>query len=283
MMHEDKKYNLKPFTKWVGGKRQLLPTLLTVLPENFGKYYEPFVGGGALFFELEPSEAVINDSNNELILTYEVIKKDVESLIKELKKHAENNSKEYYLELRAVDRDSRIRQMTDVERAARILYMLRVNFNGLYRVNSKNQFNVPYGKYKNPRILDVENLKNISTYLNNENIEIVNGDFEVAVENAKEGDLVYFDPPYVPLSQTENFTNYTANGFEYSDQVRLRNLFRKLTERGVYVISSNSASNLVYELYNSVAKRIIEVGANRMINSNAKKRGKVTELIITNF
>lgn len=195
MMHEDKKYNLKPFTKWVGGKRQLLPTLLTVLPENFGKYYEPFVGGGALFFELEPSEAVINDSNNELILTYEVIKKDVESLIKELKKHAENNGKEYYLELRAVDRDSRIRQMTDVERAARILYMLRVDFNGLYRVNSKNQFNVPYGKYKNPRILDVENLKNISTYLNNENIEILNGDFEVAVENAKEGDLVYFDPP----------------------------------------------------------------------------------------
>lgn len=144
---------LKPFTKWVGGKRQLLPELLELLPSSFGGYYEPFIGGGALFFELAPEKAVINDNNKELVLAYQVIKDDVESLIDELKKHKEHNSKEYYLDLRSADRDGRIENMSDVERAGRILYMLRVNFNGLYRVNSKNQFNVPYGKYKNPKFL----------------------------------------------------------------------------------------------------------------------------------
>lgn len=274
---------LKPFTKWVGGKRQLLPELLELLPSSFGGYYEPFIGGGALFFELAPEKAVINDNNKELVLAYQVIKDDVESLIDELKKHRDNNSKEYYLDLRSADRDGRIYQMTDVERAGRILYMLRVNFNGLYRVNSKNQFNVPYGKYKNPKIVDEDNLRNISEYLNDNDIAILNGDFETATQNAKQGDLVYFDPPYVPLSPTESFTGYTADGFGYEEQVRLRDLFVDLTKRGVYVIVSNSSAELVYELYKPFAKTIFEVGATRMINSNAKKRGKVNELLIANF
>ncbi|HEM2766079.1 TPA: DNA adenine methylase [Streptococcus suis] len=275
--------DLKPFTKWVGGKRQLLPELIELLPSSFGGYYEPFVGGGALFFELAPKQAVINDNNKELVLAYQVIKTDVELLIDELKKHRDNNSKEYYLDLRSADRDGRIYQMTDVERAGRILYMLRVNFNGLYRVNSKNQFNVPYGKYKNPKIVDEDNLRNISEYLNDNDIAILNGDFETATQNAKQGDLVYFDPPYVPLSPTESFTGYTADGFGYEEQVRLRDLFVDLTKRGVYVIVSNSSAELVYELYKPFAKTIFEVGATRMINSNAKKRGKVNELLIANF
>ena len=275
--------DLKPFTKWVGGKRQLLPELIELLPSSFGGYYEPFIGGGALFFELAPKQAVINDNNKELVLAYQVIKTDVELLIDELKKHRDNNSKEYYLDLRSADRDGRIYQMTDVERAGRILYMLRVNFNGLYRVNSKNQFNVPYGRYKNPKIVDEDNLRNISEYLNDNDIAILNGDFETATQNAKQGDLVYFDPPYVPLSPTESFTGYTADGFGYDEQVRLRDLFVELTERGVYVILSNSSADLVYDLYKPFAKTIFEVGATRMINSNAKKRGKVNELLIANF
>ena len=275
--------DLKPFTKWVGGKRQLLPELIELLPSSFGGYYEPFIGGGALFFELAPKHAVINDNNKELVLAYQVIKTDVELLIDELKMHRDNNSKEYYLDLRSADRDGRIYQMTDVERAGRILYMLRVNFNGLYRVNSKNQFNVPYGKYKNPKIVDEDNLRNISEYLNDNDIAILNGDFETATQNAKQGDLVYFDPPYVPLSPTESFTGYTADGFGYEEQVRLRDLFVDLTKRGVYVIVSNSSAELVYELYKPFAKTIFEVGATRMINSNAQKRGKVNELLIANF
>lgn len=275
--------SLKPFTKWVGGKRQLLPDLMELIPTDFNYYFEPFVGGGALFFELQPKHAVINDNNKELILAYKIIKDDVEALISELEKHKKNNSKDYYLDLRSVDRDGRIDLMNDVERAARILYMLRVNFNGLYRVNSNNQFNVPYGKYKNPKILDKDNLREISKYLNNNNISILNGDFEDAIKDAKKGDLVYFDPPYVPLSPTENFTGYTADGFGYTEQVRLRDVFVELDKRGVYVIISNSSADLVYELYKPVAKKIIEVGATRMINSNAKKRGKVNELLIANF
>ena len=256
----ENKTTLKPFTKWVGGKRQLLPNLLSLIPSKFNNYFEPFVGGGALFFELAPKKAVINDNNGELVLAYQVIKTDVELLIDELEKHKENNSKEYYLELRAADRDGRIEKMSDVERAA-------VNFNGLYRVNSKNQFNVPYGKYKNPRILDEDNLRNINKYLNENDIAILNSDFEEATKTAKKGDLVYFDPPYVPLSVTEAFTSYTADGFGYDEQVRLRDLFIELTEREVYVILSNSSAELVYELYEPYAKTILEVGATRMITN----------------
>lgn len=182
-----------------------------------------------------------------------------------------------------MDRDGRIDALTDVERAARLLYMLRVCFNGLYRVNSKNQFNVPYGSYKNPKIVDEDNLREVSTYLNKHNVTITNLDFEEASKNIKKGDLVYLDPPYVPLSKTESFTNYTADGFSYDDQVRLRDLFVELTNRGAYVIISNSSADLVYELYQPHAKQIIEVDATRMVNSKASNRGAVKEVLITNF
>ena len=275
--------NLKPFTKWVGGKRQLLPELVKCLPPDFGHYYEPFIGGGALFFELKRNHCTINDYNSDLVATYETIRDDVDGLIELLKQHELNNSKDYYLDIRSVDRDGRIENMTKTERAARLIYMLRVNFNGLYRVNSKNQFNVPYGKYKNPKIVDENNLRNISDYLNQNNVKILNGDFTDAVRFSEKGDLIYFDPPYVSLSNTEKFTSYTSTGFSYEDQVRLRDLFVELTQKGVYVILSNSSAKLVYELYEDVATKIIEVDATRMINSKADKRGKIKELIITNF
>lgn len=275
--------NLKPFTKWVGGKRQLLPELVKLMPQTYNRYYEPFIGGGALLFELKRNHCTINDYNSDLVMTYETIRDDVDTLIELLKLHELNNSKDYYLDIRNADRDGRIENMTRTERAARLLYMLRVNFNGLYRVNSKNQFNVPYGKYKNPKIVDEDNLRNISDYLKQNDIQILNGDFAEAVKTANKGDLVYFDPPYVPLSDTEAFTSYTSNGFSYDDQVRLRDLFVELTRRGVHVMVSNSSAKLVYDLYKDVAEKIIEVDATRMINSKADKRGKIKEVIITNF
>lgn len=272
---------IQPFTKWTGGKRQLLPVIKSLMPDNYNSYFEPFIGGGALFFDLSPDKAVINDFNNELMNCYQQIKKHPQKLIELLTKHQENNSKEYYLELRAVDRDNRINKMTDVERAARIIYMLRVDFNGLYRVNSKNQFNVPYGRYKNPKIVDSDLILSISQYLNNNNITILTGDFEKAVEDAGAGDFVYFDPPYIPLSETSAFTSYTHEGFSYEDQVRLRDVFRKLDKKGAYVMLSNSSSPLVEELYKGF--NVHKVEATRTNGAKALSRGKISEFIVTNY
>ena len=276
-----KYYNLQPFTKWTGGKRQLLGELRSYMPETYGRYFEPFVGGGALFFDLAPEKAVINDFNEELINAYRQIKNNPAELINLLIKHKENNSKEYYLELRSVDRDGRISRMTEVERAARILYMLRVDFNGLYRVNSKNQFNVPYGRYKNPKIVDVDLLYQISEYLNENDIEILQTDFAEAVKDAQTGDFVYFDPPYIPLNETSSFTSYTHEGFSYEEQVRLRDTFKELTERGVYAMLSNSSSPLVEELYKDF--NIYFVEAQRTNGAKSSSRGKISEIIVTNY
>ena len=271
---------LQPFTKWTGGKRKLLPIIKSLMPDNYTNYFEPFVGGGALFFELAPQQALINDFNTELINCYQQIKEHPDQLITLLQHHKEKNTKDYYLDLRSVDRDGRIEQMTGVEKAARIMYMLRVDFNGLYRVNAKNQFNVPYGRYKNPKIVDSELIYAISNYLNKNSIQIVSGDFEKAVETAKQGDFVYFDPPYIPISETSAFTSYTHEGFSYDDQVRLRDTFKKLSERGVHVMLSNSSSSLVYELYKDFTIHSIEV--TRANGAKASSRGKVLEVIITN-
>jgi len=276
-----KYYNLQPFTKWTGGKRQLLGELRSYMPETFGRYFEPFVGGGALFFDLAPEKAVINDFNEELINAYRQIKNNPAELINLLIKHKENNSKDYYLELRSADRDGRISRMTGVERAARILYMLRVDFNGLYRVNSKNQFNVPYGRYKNPKIVDVDLLYQISEYLNENDVEILQTDFAEAVKDAQTDDFVYFDPPYIPLNETSSFTSYTHEGFSYEEQVRLRNTFKELTERGVYAMLSNSSSPLVEELYKDF--NIYFVEAQRTNGAKSSSRGKISEIIVTNY
>ena len=276
-----KYYNLQPFTNRTGGKRQLLEELRSYMPETYGRYFGPFVGGGALFFDLAPEQAVINDFNEELINAYRQIKNNPAELINLLIKHKENNSKDYYLALRSADRDGRISRMTGVERAARILYMLRVDFNGLYRVNSKNQFNVPYGRYKNPKIVDVDLLYQISEYLNENDVEILQTDFAEAVKDAETGDFVYFDPPYIPLNETSSFTSYTHEGFSYEEQVRLRDTFKELTERGVYAMLSNSSSPLVEELYKDF--NIYFVEAQRTNGAKSSSRGKISEIIVTNY
>lgn len=272
---------MKPFTKWTGGKRKLLPILTELLPDDFNRYYEPFIGGGALLFKLLPHDAVINDFNEELINSYLQIRDNPNELIDLLAEHRDKNSKDYYLNIRSADRDGRIESMTDVERAARILYMLRVDFNGLYRVNSKNQFNVPYGRYKNPKILDKDLIYEVSGYLNANNIQILQGDFANAVADAIDGDLVYFDPPYIPLSETSSFTSYTHEGFSYEDQVRLRNTVRDLTRRGVNVILSNSSSPLVEDLYQEFNLHYVD--ASRTNGAKPTSRGKIKEIIVTNY
>lgn len=272
---------MKPFTKWTGGKRKLLPILTELIPDDFNRYYEPFIGGGALLFKLLPRDAIINDFNEELINSYVQIRDNPNELIDLLAEHKDKNSKDYYLYIRSADRDGRIEDMTDVERAARILYMLRVDFNGLYRVNSKNQFNVPYGRYKNPKILDEDLIYEVSGYLNANNIQILQGDFANAVADAVDGDLVYFDPPYIPLSETSSFTSYTHEGFSYEDQVRLRNTVRDLTRRGVKVILSNSSSPLVEDLYQEFNLHYVD--ASRTNGAKPTSRGKIKEIIVTNY
>lgn len=278
---EIKKVTLQPFTKWTGGKRQLLPVIRELMPKTYNRYFEPFVGGGALFFDLAPKDAVINDFNAELINCYQQIKDNPQELIEILKVHQEYNSKEYYLNLRSADRDERIDMMSEVQRAARILYMLRVNFNGLYRVNSKNQFNVPYGRYKNPKIVDEELISAISVYINNNQLEIKVGDFEKAIVDVRTGDFVYFDPPYIPLSETSAFTSYTHEGFSFADQVRLRDAFKRLSDTGAYVMLSNSSSALVEELYKDFNIHYVE--ATRTNGAKSSSRGKISEIIVTNY
>ncbi|WP_376738151.1 DNA adenine methylase, partial [Streptococcus pneumoniae] len=271
-------------SRWLGDvyhRQQLLPVIRELMPKTYNRYFEPFVGGGALFFDLAPKDAVINDFNAELINCYQQIKDNPQELIEILKVHQEYNSKEYYLDLRSADRDERIDMMYEVQRAARILYMLRVNFNGLYRVNSKNQFNVPYGRYKNPKIVDEELISAISVYLNNNQLEIKVGDFEKAIVDVRTGDFVYFDPPYIPLSETSAFTSYTHEGFSFADQVRLRDAFKRLSDTGAYVMLSNSSSALVEELYKDFNIHYVE--ATRTNGAKSSSRGKISEIIVTNY
>lgn len=272
---------LRPFTKWIGGKRQLLDVLKENLPTNYNKYYEPFIGGGALFFEVMPPNAIINDLNQDLMFSYKAIKDDLEKLISYLQIHEKNDSKEYYLSQRNLDRDKNFKEYDYIKKAARIIYLLRVNFNGIYRVNSKNQFNVPYGDGKNKKILDAELLSNISLYLNQNNIKILNTDFENIFENVEKGDFVYFDPPYIPLNKTSAFTSYTKDKFDMETQIRLKELMDKLTKKGVYVMLSNSYTETTKELYKDYKQ--IEIYAKRVVNSDSNKRGKIKELIIKNY
>lgn len=272
---------IKPFTKWTGGKRQLLPVLKENIPDNFGTYFEPFIGGGALFFNELPEKAVINDANTQLIQAYEQIRDNVEELLGYLEVHQIKNTKEYYYDLRVMDRDGRLEKLSKVEQAARLIYMLRVDFNGLYRVNSKNQFNVPYGRYSNPKIADNSLLHEISEYLNTNDITISNSDFEISIEKCETGDFVYFDPPYVPLNDTRSFTSYTQDGFTLEDQTRLRDNFKRLTDRGVKCLLSNSNTDVVKELYKDFNVQIID--STHIIAAKSASRNKISEVLIKNF
>ena len=266
-----------PIVKWVGGKRQLMFELLKNMPENYNRYFEPFIGGGALFFELQPDNAYISDMNEELINLYKVVRDNVDELIADLQKH--DISKEYFMEIRNIDRTEEYKSWSDVKKASRFIYLNRTCFNGMYRVNSKGEFNVPFGNYKNPRILDENNLINCSNLL--KRTEIKHADFSEILKRVKKGDFVYFDPPYVPLSETSSFTSYTKDGFDLDMQFKLRDVCDELDSMGVKFLLSNSDTKLVNELYENY--NIKKVFASRQINANADGRGKITEVLVRNY
>ena len=266
-----------PLVKWVGGKRQLMFELLKNMPKSYNRYFEPFIGGGALFFELQPENAYISDMNDELINLYSVVRDNVYELISDLNKH--EVSKGYFLEIRNLDRTTEYKNLSNVQRASRFIYLNRTCFNGLYRVNSQGQFNVPFGNYKNPRIVDENNLLNCSELL--KNTEIKCADFSEILTKVKKGDFVYFDPPYVPLNETSSFTSYTKDGFDMDMQFKLREVCDELDSMGVMFMLSNSDTKFVNELYSNY--EIKKVFVSRVVNANAEGRGKITEVLVRNY
>lgn len=265
----------QPVIKWAGGKRQLLRSYRGFFPERFGTYHEPFLGGGAVFFHLSPPAAFLSDCNEELINMYRVIQTRVDLLIEDLSKHF--NDSDYYYALREMD----VKGLSDVQRASRLIYLNKTCYNGLYRVNRKGKFNVPFGRYRRPRIMDAEGLMAASRAL--QGAVLLKADFEVVLDNAREGDLVYFDPPYHPLSRTASFTDFTDRSFGPRDQERLARVFDILAQRGCLVMLSNSDTPLIRELYGRYGAGVIPLTANRSINSKADKRGPVGELLICSW
>lgn len=263
----------RPFLKWAGGKSKLIQQYSKFFPQEFNTYYEPFLGGGAVFFHLQPNNAVLTDINTELINVYCCVRDRVESLIETLNEHQEKHNKDYYYLIRSEKYE------TEIKRAARIIYLNKTCFNGLYRENSQGKFNVPMGKYKNPPICQPDLLRSVSAALQSKEIKVRS--FEKVLNDAKKGDFVYFDPPYHPISATSNFTAYSRDSFSEKDQIRLRDVFAELANLGVKVMLSNSDCELIWELYNNF--NIHQVLAARSINSNASKRGKITELLVTSY
>lgn len=272
---------VKPFIKWAGGKRQLIPELRKHIPKKFNTYYEPFIGGGAFLFELQPKRAVISDRNEDLIFTYLSVRDNIDELIELLKIYAtKNNSVDYY-EIRAMDRDTdAFSKLKPVERAARLIYLNKTCYNGLYRVNSQGLFNTPFGNYKNPAICDEYVLRAVNDYFTCNDVKICHTDFELTVKNAEKGDFVYFDPPYHSPNNT-NFTGYQQGGFDESEQERLAATYRRLTDSGVYCSLSNSSTPFIHGLFKDYNIHIVK--ANRAINSNGNDRGAVDEVIVTNW
>lgn len=273
----DIKVSASPIIKWAGGKRQLLSELKSRLPLQYNRYFEPFIGGGALFFNLAPENAYISDINAELINLYKVVRDNVSELVLDLSSH--ENTQEYFTTIRALDREHDYALTSAVKRASRFMYLNKTCFNGLYRVNGKGFFNVPFGRYSNPKVLDENVLYAASEVL--QNAEIVNASFNNILTKVQSSDFVYFDPPYIPLSQTSSFTSYTKEDFGMDKQIELRSLCDKLTEKGVKFMLSNSdtdASNKLYHGYN-----IEKVYASRFINANSSGRGKISEIVIRNY
>lgn len=273
----------RPFIKWAGGKQQLLSQFEQYFPRKFGRYIEPFLGGGAVYFHLWnanriSASAALWDNNGELINAYRIVRDRVEELVEHLRDHQLHHSEQYYYKVRKQDRIASL-QFEPVERAARTLYLNKTCFNGLYRVNSKGQFNVPIGRYDNPRILDEDRLRIASKALHNAQFEV--RDFRAVVEVARPGDFLYFDPPYHPLSDTSNFTSYTAGSFGMADQRDLADVFAALDAKGCYCMLSNSHTPFVLELYDSFRVELVQ--ATRSINSDASSRGRISEVLILNY
>ena len=269
----------RPFLKWAGGKGRLLPELIARLPERSAAYHEPHIGSGALFFELASrgvlGQAYLSDVNQSLIDTYLAVRDDVEGVISILKKHQKKHDQDYYYLVRAIDPS----RLSPAGRAARTIYLNKTCYNGLYRENKKGQFNVPFGRYKNPTICDAANLRNVSRAL--QGVDIACRGFASVLDYAQPGDFVYFDPPYHPVSATSSFTAYDSHGFGEDDQRCLRDVFAELAGRGVHVMLSNSDTPLIRKLYADF--QIDRVFASRSINSKSNRRGKIAELIIRNY
>lgn len=270
----------EPFLKWAGGKGQLLRQYEAFFPDKFNNYLEPFVGGGAVFFHLYSTGRLNNgkriiliDSNDELVNCYRVIKENVERLIGFLNNSKFKNIEKIYYKIRKQEPADK------VERAARTIYLNKTCFNGLYRVNSRGKFNVPFGKYKNPMICNADNLRAVSIAL--KNVEILCDDFTACLEFAKRGDFVYFDPPYQPLNKTSSFTSYTKEPFNGDNQKRLAELYYKLDKRGCKIMLSNSDTRFIAKLYSGF--KIKKVLAKRAINCKASGRGEINELVILNY
>lgn len=264
-----------PILKWAGGKNALIAQFTPHFPPagSFRRYFEPFLGGAAVFFHLQPRHSFLFDLNPHLIEVYRILRDDVEGLIKALSVHY--NDHDYFYKVRAYDPAT----LSPVERAARFIFLNRTCYNGLYRVNRRGQFNVPFGGYRNPTICDASRLRAASAALQGLHLEVA--DFEIVLELAQGGDLIYFDPPYEPLSATSSFTSYTHNGFTNADQRRLAEMYCSLDGRGCFLMLSNSNTPLIHELYDGFHKH--EISARRAINSKADGRGAIKELLVTNF
>lgn len=270
-----------PLLKWVGGKRQLLTEIKQFLPSDIlsRTYCEPFLGGGAVLFDLKPQKAVVNDFNEELINVYRVVKEHPNELIESLKSH--KNTADYFYKIRALDRSPKFSLLSPIERASRIIFLNKTCYNGLYRVNSAGEFNSPFGNYKNPNIINEHGIHAVSKYLNSADIQLLYGDYEKALETLPQTAFVYLDPPYHPVSESSNFTGYVSGGWEEKDQVRLRDACNVLDNRGIRFLLSNSDTAFIKEIYG--AYRIHTVSATRAVNSVASNRGPVNELLIRNY
>lgn len=271
-----KKIKVQPFLKWAGGKSQLLGQYASLFPQRYNRYLEPFLGGGAIFFYLEPSKAILGDYNKDLIQCFLVIKNNVKQLIDLLKIHRKRHNRQYYEKMR---KDYNTKRIGKTERVAIFIYLNKTCFNGLYRVNSRGGFNVPFGKYKNPSIFDEENLLTASKLL--KRVKLYSGDFSEVIDYAVKDDFIYLDPPYYPLSKTSSFTNYTAERFLEDGQKRLADIFRELDKKKCKIMLSNSDTGFIKNLYKDY--RIEIVKANRAISCIASKRGPINELVILNY
>jgi DNA adenine methylase len=269
----------RPFVKWVGGKTQLLGEILRRMPsrKSIKTYHEPFIGGGAVFFALQPVKAVLSDANPELINAYEIVRDSVGALIRDLKKH--EHSEEYFYEIRDADRSANFKRWSPVRRASRLIFLNKTCYNGLFRVNSKGHFNTPFGRYTNPNWVDAVNLTACSKALSKS--EIILSPFDNVLKRARAGDFVYFDPPYAPVSETAYFTGYSKNGFGLDMQKDLFEVCCALDAKKVRFMLSNSAVPFIKELYSKFKVDIVH--ASRAVNSRAEKRGKVEEVLVTNY
>ncbi|MBK9033240.1 MAG: DNA adenine methylase [Myxococcales bacterium] len=264
-----------PVVKWVGGKTKLLPEIVTRFPRTFGRYFEPFAGGAAVFFHLGPEAAVLSDRNADLIGMYRAVASDPDGVIRRLTLHQAAHDSDHYYQTRARWNDRSV-SWTTLDRAATFIYLNRTCFNGLWRVNKGGGFNVPMGRYKNPSICDVETIGRASTVL--KRATLLCGDYQAAVADAGPGDLVYFDPPYDPVTPTANFTAYTGDGFGPTHQQELADTVRALAERGCAVVLSNSDTPLIRSLYRGL--RVDRVKCPRAINSDPTRRGDVDEVLV---